>query len=74
MDYSIELADIHVHLGNVEVLRVIAENAECRYIQIINFSGVENTKALEDIFEYNSKQFIRNLPSSLLPSFSNFIT
>ena len=39
--------------------RVIAENAKCKYIQVINFPGADNTKTLEDIFEYNSAQLIR---------------
>jgi zinc transport system substrate-binding protein/iron/zinc/copper transport system substrate-binding protein len=39
--------------------KVIAENAGCKYIQVVNFPGVENTKTLEDIFEYNATQLIR---------------
>jgi len=39
--------------------KVIAENAECKYIQVINFPGVENTKTIEDIFEYNSTQLLK---------------
>ena len=41
------------------MLKVIAENAKCKYIQVINFPGVENTKTLEDIFEYNAAQFMK---------------
>ena len=39
--------------------KVIAENAKCKYIQVINFPGVENTKTIEDIFEYNSTQLLK---------------
>jgi len=39
--------------------KVIAENAECKYIQVINFPGVENTKTIEDLFEYNCTQLLK---------------
>jgi zinc transport system substrate-binding protein len=42
--------------------KVIAENAGCKYIQVINFPGVENTKTIEDIFEYNSTQLLKIFP------------
>jgi len=45
-----------LHFPNV---KVIAENAKCKYIQVINFPGVENTKTIEDIFEYNSAQLLK---------------
>ena len=45
-----------LHFPNAEV---IAENAACKSIQVINFPGVENTKALEDVFEYNSTQLLK---------------
>jgi len=37
----------------------VAENARCKYIQVINFPGAGNTKTLEDVFEYNAGQ-LRN--------------
>jgi len=39
--------------------KVIAENAKCKYIQVINFPGVENTKTIEDLFEYNCTQLLK---------------
>jgi zinc transport system substrate-binding protein len=51
--------DIVVDILHFPVARVLAENAKCKYIQIINFPGVENTMTLEDIFEYNSVQIIK---------------
>lgn len=39
--------------------KVIAENAKCRYLQVINFPGIENTKTLEDLFEYNTNQLLK---------------
>jgi hypothetical protein len=51
--------ELVVDILHFPVARVIAENAKCKYIQIINFPGVENTKTLEDIFEYNSMQIIK---------------
>jgi zinc transport system substrate-binding protein len=41
--------------------KVIAENAGCKYVQVINFPGVENTKTIEDLFEYNSTQLLKVL-------------
>jgi len=38
---------------------VIAENAKCRYAQVINFPGVNETSSLEDIFQYNSTELMR---------------
>jgi zinc transport system substrate-binding protein/iron/zinc/copper transport system substrate-binding protein len=51
--------ELVVDVLHFPVARVIAENAKCKYIQIINFPGVENTKTLEDVFEYNSIQVIK---------------
>jgi ATP-binding cassette subfamily B protein len=30
---------------------VIAENAKYKYVQVINFPGVDHSKTLEDVFE-----------------------
>lgn len=46
--------ELVVDVLHFPVARVIAENAKCKYIQIINFPGVENIRTLEDVFEYNS--------------------
>jgi zinc transport system substrate-binding protein len=51
--------ELVVDVLHFPVAKVIAENAKCKYIQIINFPGVENTKTLEDVFEYNSIQIIK---------------
>jgi len=39
--------------------KVIAENAKCKYIQVINFPGIKNTDTLDDLFEHNSTQLLR---------------
>jgi zinc transport system substrate-binding protein len=51
--------ELVVDILHFPIAQVIAENARCKYIQVINFPGVENTKSLEDIFEYNSAQLIK---------------
>jgi zinc transport system substrate-binding protein len=50
-----------VDIQHFPVAQVIAENAKCKYIQVINFPGVENTNSLEDLFGYNSKQLMNAL-------------
>jgi zinc transport system substrate-binding protein len=57
-DAVIKKPELVVDILHFPVARVIAENARCRYIQIINFPGVEDTRTLEDIFEYNSMKVI----------------
>lgn len=51
--------ELVVDILHLPTAKVIAENGRCRYIQVINFPGVENTKELEDIFDFNSRQLIR---------------
>ena len=51
--------ELVVDVFHFPIARVIAENANCKYIQIINFPGVEGAKTLEDVFEYNSMQLIK---------------
>ncbi len=51
--------EIVVDIYHFPVAQVIAENAKCQYVQIINFPGVGNTKTLEDIFEYNTRQLLK---------------
>ena len=51
--------ELIVDILHFPVAKVIAENAKCKYIQVINFPGVENTQTLEDIFEYNSTQLMK---------------
>lgn len=51
--------DIVIDVAHFPIAKVVAENAGCRYIQVINFPGIGGTQTLEDIFEYNSKQLIQ---------------
>ena len=48
-----------VDIRHFPIAEVIAENAKCRYVQIINFPGMGSTQSLEDIFEYNMFQLIK---------------
>ena len=50
--------DIVVDIRHMPVARVIAENAQCRYAQLINFPGIEKTATLGDIFEYDTAQIV----------------
>jgi zinc transport system substrate-binding protein len=51
--------DVVVDILHFPVAKVIAENAKCRYVQVINFPGVNQTSSLEDIFQYNSAALMR---------------
>jgi zinc transport system substrate-binding protein/iron/zinc/copper transport system substrate-binding protein len=51
--------ELVVDIYHFPVARTIAENAKCKYIQVINFPGVGNTQTLEDIFEYNSQELLK---------------
>jgi zinc transport system substrate-binding protein len=51
--------ELVVDIRHFPIAGVIAENAKCRYIQIINFPGIGSTRTLEDIFEYNAFQLIK---------------
>jgi zinc transport system substrate-binding protein len=51
--------DVVVDILHFPVAKVIAENAKCRYAQLINFPGVNETSSLEDIFQYNSTELMR---------------
>jgi ABC-type Mn2+/Zn2+ transport system permease subunit len=50
--------ELVVDIYHFPIAEAIAENAKCRYIQIINFPGIGSTQNLEDIFEYNVFQLI----------------
>lgn len=54
--------EVVVDVLHFPVAKVIAENAGCRYAQIINFPGADNTQTLEDLFEYNAAQLMRAFP------------
>jgi zinc transport system substrate-binding protein len=51
--------DVVVDILHFPVAKVIAENAKCRYAQVINFPGVNGTSSLEDIFQFNSTELIK---------------
>jgi zinc transport system substrate-binding protein len=51
--------DVVVDILHSPVGKTIADNAKCRYVQLINFPGVEKTASLEDIFEYNTNQLLK---------------
>ena len=51
--------DVVVDIVHAPVAGTIADNAKCRYVQLINFPGVGNTASLEDIFAYNTNQLIK---------------
>ncbi len=55
--------DVVVDILHSPVARTIADNAKCRYVQLINFPGVEKTTSLEDIFEYNTNQLLKAFQS-----------
>lgn len=52
--------EIVVDIAHFPIAKVISENIGCKYIQVINFPGVEGTKTLEDIFEYNVKKLLQS--------------
>jgi zinc transport system substrate-binding protein len=58
-DAIVQKPEIVVDIFHFPIAKVIAENAKCRYFQIINFPGAENTKTIEDIFEYNCTQLLK---------------
>jgi len=51
--------DVVVDILHAPVARTIADNAKCRYVQLINFPGERKTTSLEDIFEYNTNQLLK---------------
>jgi zinc transport system substrate-binding protein len=52
--------ELVVDILHFPVAKMIAENAKCRYVQVINFPGVDNTVTLEDIFKYNSNRLVKS--------------
>jgi ABC-type Mn2+/Zn2+ transport system permease subunit len=50
-----------VDIYHFPVAQAIAENAKCKYVQVINFPGVDHTKTLVDVFEYNITQLMKAL-------------
>jgi zinc transport system permease protein len=52
--------DLVVDIYHAPVAQAIAENAKCKYVQVINFPGAGNTQSLEDLFEYNCAQLMKD--------------
>ena len=55
--------EIIVDILHFPLAGVIAENAKCPYVRVINFPGVDKTSTLEDIFEYNVTQLLKAMKS-----------
>lgn len=53
--------DVVVDILHSPVAKTIADNAGCKYLQVINFPGAGNTVTLDDLFEYNTKQLLKSL-------------
>jgi zinc transport system substrate-binding protein len=51
--------DVVLDILQSPVARTIADNAKSRYVQIINFPGVEKTASLDDIFAYNTSRLLK---------------
>jgi hypothetical protein len=51
--------DIVIDILHMPAAKVIADNAHCRYAQVINFPAIQGTVTLEDIFEFNATQALR---------------
>lgn len=51
--------DVVVDILHLPVAKTIADNAKCRYVQVINFPGVDKTTTLEDIFQFNASQLLK---------------
>lgn len=51
--------DVVIDILHAPMARTIAENARCRYTQVINFPGTDKTATLEDLFQYNAAQLLK---------------
>lgn len=51
--------DIVVDILHLPAAKVVADNARCRYAQVINFPAIQGTATLTDIFEFNTAQIIK---------------
>lgn len=51
--------DIVIDILHLPAAKVVADNAHCRYAQIINFPAIQGTTTLEDVFEYNTEQILK---------------
>ena len=53
--------DVVVDILHAPVARTIADNAQGRYVLVINFPGINKTVTLEDVFRYNTSQLLKAL-------------
>jgi zinc transport system substrate-binding protein len=51
--------EIVIDILHMPAAKVIADNAHCRYAQVINFPAIQGTTTLEDVFEFNTAQTIK---------------
>ncbi len=51
--------DIVIDILHMPAAKVVADNAHCRYAQVINFPAIQGTTTLEDIFEFNTEQILK---------------
>ncbi len=51
--------DVVLDILHSPMAKTIADNAKCRYVQIINFPGAEKSASLEDIFAYNTRELLK---------------
>jgi zinc transport system substrate-binding protein len=51
--------EIVADILHMPAARMIADNAGCRYTQLINFPGVDKTVTIEDVFEFNTEQIVK---------------
>ncbi len=56
--------DIVVDILHFPAVRMIADNARCRYALLINFPGIAGTATLDNVFEYNTTQVVRAFAGS----------
>ena len=51
--------DVVIDILHSPVAKTIADNAQTKYVQVINFPGAGNTVTLDDLFEYNAKELLK---------------
>lgn len=51
-----------IDIYHFPIAKVIADNTQCRYIEVIKFPGVGGPRSLEDLFEYNASQLRKAFP------------
>jgi zinc transport system substrate-binding protein len=51
--------EVVIDILHMPAAKVIADNAHCRYVLVINFPAAQGTVTLEDIFEFNTAQILK---------------